>query len=56
MGRFKECNDTDSPILNWLLQNGYTKDDGVLGEKDYTNVYRVKNIYDVWVTFNFDKN
>ena len=56
MGRFKDCNDTDSPILNWLLQNGYTKEDGALGEKGYTHVYSVDNIYDVWVTFNFNKN
>jgi hypothetical protein len=41
MGRFKECNDTDSPIINWLLQNGYKKEDGALGEKGYTKVYNV---------------
>jgi hypothetical protein len=38
------------------LQNGYTKDGDALGEKSYINIYRIDNIYDVWVTFNFDKN
>lgn len=54
MGRFKSPYKHNS-IYSWLVQQGYEDKTGAKGEEGYTNVYKINDLYYVWVTINLDE-